>query len=88
MLKANFHYAIHVAHLVADLVSDLSQTGSSYRHVEIARTCGRRPVQAIFHYAILLASKSATSWRAGRKLDSVTEFGRELVCDLLASWTA
>jgi len=27
---AKFYYAIQVAHLVADLVSDLSQTGSSY----------------------------------------------------------
>ena len=34
-----------------------------------------------------LASRSATatSSQAGRKLDSVMEFGRELVCDLLAS---
>jgi len=37
---------------------------------------------------IQLASSSQTSSRAGRKLDSVMEFGRELVCDLLASWTA
>jgi len=29
-LKAKFHYAIQVADLVADMVSDLSQTGSSY----------------------------------------------------------
>jgi len=29
-VKAKFHYAIQVAYLVADLVSDLSQTGSSY----------------------------------------------------------
>ena len=28
--KAKFHYAIQVADLVADLVSDVSQTGSSY----------------------------------------------------------
>jgi len=41
--------------------------------------------QAKFHYTVQLASRSATSWRAGRKLDSVMEFGRELVCDLLAS---
>jgi len=27
---AKFHYAIQVADLVVDLVSDLSQTGSSY----------------------------------------------------------
>jgi len=30
----------------------------------------------------------ASSSRAGRKLDSVTEFGHRLVCDLLASWSA
>ena len=45
-------------------------------------TC-RREVQVIFYYAILLASRSATSSGAGRKLDNVIEFGRELVCDLL-----
>ena len=39
--------------------------------------------KAKFHYAVQLASRSATS--SGRKLDSVMEFGRELVCDLLAS---
>ena len=75
---------MQVADLVADLVSDLSQTGS----LVADRFAGRRPVQAIFHYAILLASRSATSWRAGRKLDAVMESGCELVCDLLASWTA
>jgi len=37
--------------------------------------------QAKFHYTVQLA----TSSRAGRKLDNVMEFGRELVCDLLAS---
>jgi len=37
--------------------------------------------QAKFHYAVQLATSSPT----GRKLDSVMEFGRELVCDLLAS---
>jgi len=42
-------------------------------------------VKAKFHYAVQLASRSATSSRAGRKLDSVMEFGRELICDLLAS---
>ena len=41
--------------------------------------------QAKFHCAVQLASRSATSSRAGRKLDSVMEFGRELICDLLAS---
>jgi len=53
---------------------------------------GGRPVQGIFHYAILLAvlaSRSATSTRAGhrpaRELDSEMKFGRALVCDLLAS---
>jgi len=60
------------------MVSDLSQTGSSYIDT----------VQAMFYYAILLASRSATSSRAGRKLDSVMEIGRELVCHLLGSWTA
>jgi len=30
LVKAKFHYTIQVADLVADLVSDLSQTGSSY----------------------------------------------------------
>jgi len=30
LLQAKFHYAIQVTDLVADLVSDLSQTGSSY----------------------------------------------------------
>jgi len=35
-----------------------------------------------------LASWSQTCSRACRKLDSVMEFGRELVCNLLASWTA
>jgi len=39
-------------------------------------------LKAKFHYAVQLASRSATS---SRKLDSVMEFGRELVCDLLAS---
>jgi len=29
-LKAKFHYAIQVSDLVADMVFDLSQTGSSY----------------------------------------------------------
>jgi len=58
-----FHYAIQVA----DLVSDLSQTGSSYLDM---------PVQAIFHYAVLLASRSATR-----------EPARELVADLLVSWS-
>jgi len=54
--------------------------------------------QAKFYYAIQLASRSQTSSRpnsitlsslrsarAGRELDSVMKFGRELVCDLLAS---
>jgi len=36
LVKAKFHYTIHVADLVADLVSDLSQVKLS-RH-EIART--------------------------------------------------
>ena len=56
------------------------------------------PIETKFHYTVQLASRSqpvrdqfhyttqlATSSRAGRKLDSVMEFGRELVCDLLAS---
>ena len=49
---AKFHYAIQVADLVADLVSDLSQLS---RHVEIARTSSQ-PVMAIFHYAIFLVA--------------------------------
>jgi len=39
LLKAKFHHTLQVADLVADLVSDLSQTGSSY--VEMARTSVR-----------------------------------------------
>jgi len=35
-----------------------------------------------------VANMSTTGSRADCKLDSVMEFGRELVCDLLASWTA
>jgi len=63
---AKFHYVIQVPDLVADLVSDLSQTGSSYLDMS---------VQAILHYAVLLGSMSATSSRAGCELDSVMEFG-------------
>ena len=37
---------------------------------------------------VQLDNSSRISSRAGRKLDSVIEFGRELVYDLLASWTA
>ena len=46
-----------------------------------------KAIKAKFHYAVQLASRSQTCSRAGRKLDSVMEFDRELVCDLLASWT-
>ena len=42
------------------------------RHVDIVRTWSQ-PVRAIFHYAIVIASRSAS--RAGRKLDGVMEFG-------------
>jgi len=71
LIIATFHYAIQVA----DLVSDLSQTASSYLDMSRWLQPDRRPVQAIFHYVVLLASRSATSSRAGRKLDSVMEFG-------------
>ena len=37
---------------------------------------------------LYVASRSATSSRADRKLDNIMEFRRELVCDLLVSWTA
>jgi len=63
---AKIHYAIKVEDLVTDLVSDLSQTGSNH---------GRRPVQAIYHYAILLATRLWTS-----SLSS-------LRCDQQASWS-
>jgi len=71
-LGYKFHYAIQVA----ELVSDLSQTGSSYLDMSRYLEPGRRPVEAIFHYAILLASRSAT--RAGRRP----------ACELVASWIA
>ena len=65
-----------MADLVADLVFDLSQTGSSYLDMSRSLKPGRRPVQAIFHYAILLAIAGLeTSSRPGRKQDSVMEFG-------------
>jgi len=86
--KIPLHYLAR--QLVRELVCDLlwqnsitlfrSQTWSQTWFL----TC-RGEVQVIFYYAILLASRSETSSGAGRKLNNVIEFGRELVCDLLAS---
>jgi len=47
----------------------------------------RRQLKAKFHYTIHLATSSRAGLRPARvrKLDSVMEFGRELLCDLLAS---
>ena len=98
---AKFHYVIHIADLVADLVSDLSQTGSSanlvadrlrpYSTTLCCSLAGRRPVrdQTPLRSPACdqLVSWSQTCSRASRKLDSVMEFSRKLVCDLLASWT-
>jgi len=92
---AEFHYAIQVAHLVAGLVCDLSQTGSSYLDMSRYLEPGRRPVQAIFHCAILLASRSQTSSRPNSifflqllaDCEPAREPASELVADVLASWS-
>jgi len=73
-------------------IRDFTTRGAAYKRAERGKTnqiplrCPARYQVADqfatkFHYAIQLAISS----RAGRKLDSVMEFRRELVCDLLAS---
>jgi len=47
-----------------------------------------RPYSITLSCSATFASWLQTCSRAGCQLDSVMEFGRELVCDLLASWTA
>jgi len=71
LLKAKFHYAIQVADLVADVVSDLSQTGSIY--VDMSRSlepvCDMLSTQKVASwsqtYTNLSKARSETGLRPG-----------------------
>jgi len=51
-------------------------------------TCTRRSSSSSLAARELARDLLATLVSRSRELDSVMEFGRELVCDLLASWIA
>jgi len=69
---SKFHYAIQVGDLVADLVSDQSQTGSSY--LDMSRDSSILVANLFRPYSITLSSPRADR-RPARELDSAMKFG-------------